>query len=108
VFRKKFEAVIKNAQIKDYLISRRKRIVVKHNLNIKLLLNIVGYLANEGKNINKNYVEYRVGAKLEKEIAYFWNIKRGTRSYHKYVSGYETGDSDLSQKIIKILQSSFN
>ena len=107
-FRKKFEAVIKDAQIKDYLISRRKRIVVKHNLNIKLLLNIVGYLANEGKNINKNYVEYRVGAKLEKEIAYFWNIKRGTRSYHKYVSGYETGDSDLSQKIIKILQSSFN
>jgi hypothetical protein len=100
-FKEIFKRILKSKLIFDNLLVKRNRIAVKHNLNIKLVLNIVGYLAENGK---EKYVQRRVGASLEKELLYLWKNEKkdGTSSYyHKYVSGWDSSDysSDLSSQM---------
>ena len=100
-FKEIFKRILKSKLIFDNLLVKRNRIAVKHHLNIKLVLNIVGYLAENGK---EKYVQRRVGASLEKELLYLWKNEKkdGTSSYyHKYVSGWDSSDysSDLSSQM---------
>ena len=86
--REKIEKVLGLESVCPNLLDDRKKIVVKHNLNIKYVLNIIGYLTEVGKQNYKNIINSRIGFRLEKDLTYLWKLK-GAGSYHKYVSGYD-------------------
>lgn len=75
-----------------------KKKVVKHNLNIKFVLNIIGYLSELGKENYKNIINLRIGYRLEKDLIYLWQLK-GATSYHKYVSGYARDGGTLTKSM---------
>lgn len=88
--REKIEKVLGLKSVCRNLLDDRKKIVIKHNLNIKYVLNIIGYLTEVGKQNYKNIINPRIGFRLEKDLTYLWKLK-GAGSYHKYVSGYDNG-----------------
>ena len=86
--KEKIEKVLRLESVSSRLLDNHKKKVVKHNLNIKFVLNIIGYLSDLGKENNNNIINSRQGFRLEKDLIYLWKLK-GAGSYHKYVSGYD-------------------
>lgn len=84
---------------KNKLLVGNKRKVIKHNLNVKLMLNIIGKLSELNKGNSRNWVKRYVGPKLRDDLTYMWKLK-GSSSLHKYVSGWDNdidfGVSELS------------
>ena len=96
--KEKIEKVLQLESITPNLLDGRKKKVVKHNLNIKFVLNIIGYLSELGKENYKNIINLRIGYRLEKDLRYLWHLN-GASSYHKYVSGYARDGGTLTKSM---------
>lgn len=95
VFKEKFETLLKSDEFETELLDNRRKKVIKHNLNIKLVLNIVGMLSELNKENERNWVKCHIGPNLRDDIEIIWK-QQGTSSYHKYVSGWDSDNSDVS------------
>ena len=98
-FKYKLIQLLNDDLFKNKLLVTNKRKVIKHNLNVKLMLNIIGKLSELNKENSRNWVKRYVGAKLRDDLTYMWKLK-GSSSLHKYVSGWDNdidfGVSELS------------
>ena len=87
-FKDKLIQLLNDDLFKNKLLVTNKRKVIKHNLNVKLILNIIGKLSELNKENSKNWVKRYVGPKLRDDLTYMWKLK-GSSSLHKYVSGWD-------------------
>jgi len=98
-FKYKLIQLLNDDLFKNKLLVTNKRKVIKHNLNVKLMLNIIGKLSELNKENSRNWVKRYVGPKLRDDLTYMWKHK-GSSSLHKYVSGWDNdidfGVSELS------------
>ena len=94
-FRNKIRELLESDVFNKHLLDERKKKIINNNLNFKLLLNIVGMLSDLNKANDKNWVKRFLGPSLRDDLAFIWKQK-GTSSFHKYVSGWNSPSSCVS------------
>lgn len=94
-FKSKFKELLESNEFKTELLDNRRKKVIKHNLNFKLVLNIVGKLSELNKENDRNWVKCHLAQHLIEDIVFIWKQK-GTSNFHKYVSGWDSDDSGVS------------